>query len=136
MKKILFISSIIILGSIISSAQNNLTIKINTLRNSNGKIYLYFFDKEQNIIIERSSVIENNECHMTLEDLNSDQYAFKYFHDENDNGKLDCNWLGIPNEGYGFSNNAVGTYGPPSFEEWIFEINDHKNLICYPKYHN
>ena len=43
--------------------------------------------------------------------------AVKVFHDVNNNGKLDTNWMGIPTEPYGFSNDAMGTFGPPSFEQ-------------------
>jgi len=42
-------------------------------------------------------------------------------HDENMNGKLDTNWLGIPKEGYGFSNNARGVAGAPSFSAASFQ---------------
>ncbi len=42
-------------------------------------------------------------------------YAVSAFHDENGSGVLETNFLGIPNEGYGFSNNAKGFAGPPSF---------------------
>lgn len=49
-------------------------------------------------------------------------YAIKIFHDVNGNGKLDTNFLGIPTEPYGFSNNAMGAFGPPSFEEASFRV--------------
>ena len=42
------------------------------------------------------------------------------YNDENMNGKLDTNWLGIPTEGYGFSNDAKGMLGPPSFSAASF----------------
>jgi uncharacterized protein (DUF2141 family) len=42
-------------------------------------------------------------------------WAAMAFHDENNNGKLDTNNLGIPVEGTGFSKNAKGHYGPPKF---------------------
>jgi len=45
------------------------------------------------------------------------QYAIKVFHDENANGELDINFLGIPKESYGFSNHARGRFGPPPFAE-------------------
>ena len=44
------------------------------------------------------------------------RYAVVVFHDENDNGLLDTDLLGIPTEAYGFSNNATGSFGPPPFE--------------------
>ncbi len=43
------------------------------------------------------------------------RYAVIVFHDENDNGILDENFLGIPTEGYGFSNNATGFFSAPAF---------------------
>ncbi len=45
------------------------------------------------------------------------RYAVITFHDENGNGKLDKNVWGVPTEPYGFSNNAQGFLGPPSFED-------------------
>ncbi|MEI9953062.1 MAG: DUF2141 domain-containing protein [Pseudomonadota bacterium] len=47
-------------------------------------------------------------------------YALSAFHDQNSNGKLDTNLLSIPSEDYGASNNARGTFGPPSFEDAKF----------------
>lgn len=43
-------------------------------------------------------------------------YAVAVFHDENNNHHLDTNFLGLPTEGYGFSNNAAISLGPPKFE--------------------
>lgn len=42
-------------------------------------------------------------------------FAVSVFHDENSNGKLDTNWLGIPREGVGASNNPKARMGPPKF---------------------
>lgn len=49
-------------------------------------------------------------------DLPPGRYAIIVFHDEDDNGLLDMNLLGIPTEGYGFSNNASGFFSAPSFD--------------------
>ena len=51
------------------------------------------------------------------------RYAVKLFHDENNNGELDANMLGIPVESYGFSNGG-GRLGPPSFDDAVFELRD------------
>ncbi|HEX5514928.1 MAG TPA: DUF2141 domain-containing protein, partial [Gammaproteobacteria bacterium] len=48
-------------------------------------------------------------------------------HDENMNGKLDTNWLGIPIEGYGFSSGAKASMGAPSFNAASFPY-DGRNL--------
>jgi uncharacterized protein (DUF2141 family) len=47
-------------------------------------------------------------------------YALSAFHDENNNGKLDTNFLGMPVEDYCASRNARGTLGPPSFDDAKF----------------
>lgn len=50
------------------------------------------------------------------------QYAFAIVHDENVNGKMDYNIVGIPKEGYAFSNNAKGTFGPAKFKDAKFKL--------------
>ena len=50
-------------------------------------------------------------------DLPEGDYAIAVYHDANSNGKMDRNVLGIPTEDYAFSNNAVGKFGPPKFDE-------------------
>jgi uncharacterized protein (DUF2141 family) len=52
-----------------------------------------------------------------IPDLPPGTYGVIVFHDENGNGRLDKNFWGVPTEPYGFSNNAVGTLGAPSFAE-------------------
>jgi uncharacterized protein (DUF2141 family) len=48
-------------------------------------------------------------------------YAVSVLHDENGNGKLDTNWLGIPREGVGASNNPKSRMGPPKFAAAKFQ---------------
>lgn len=49
-------------------------------------------------------------------------WAAQAFHDENGNGKLDTNILGIPTEGLGFSNDAPFRFGPPAFADAAFQL--------------
>ena len=64
--------------------------------------------------------ILNTEARSDFEDIPPGTYALVVLHDENMNGKLDTNWLGIPKEDYGFSNNAKASLGPPSFSAASF----------------
>ena len=50
------------------------------------------------------------------------RYAIAIYHDENGNGVMDKNFIGIPSEGFGFSRNARGFAGPPSFNAAAVEI--------------
>ena len=49
-------------------------------------------------------------------------YAAQAYADENDNGKIDRSFLGIPTEGIGFSNDAKMRFGPPSFADAAFTL--------------
>ena len=55
-------------------------------------------------------------------ELPAGQYAVGIFHDVNLNNKMDNNFLGLPKEQYGFSNNARALFGPPSFEDAAFDL--------------
>jgi uncharacterized protein (DUF2141 family) len=117
-----------------SFSQFALTIEINDLRNSNGQIILEFSNEKGEKITGIAQSITDNKCVIVVNNLKQGKYAFKYFHDENKNEKLDVNWMKIPKEGYGFSNNAKGTFGPPSFEKMIFTILENTTLNCTPTY--
>jgi uncharacterized protein (DUF2141 family) len=62
----------------------------------------------------------HGECNFT--GLRPGTYAISVFHDENSNGKLDTNFLGIPKEGVGASNDAKGHFGPPKFADAAFQF--------------
>jgi uncharacterized protein (DUF2141 family) len=50
------------------------------------------------------------------------RYATVVFHDENADGKFNTNWLGLPKEGYGFSNDVSISWRPPNFDEAAFKF--------------
>ena len=54
---------------------------------------------------------------VVLKNLPDGPLAFSLFQDANANGRLDMNAMGLPVEPYGFSNNAAGNFGPPTFEQ-------------------
>ena len=53
--------------------------------------------------------------------LNGDAKCTKC-HDENDNKKLDTNLIGIPKEGFGYSKDAMGRFGPPKFDDAVLTV--------------
>jgi len=59
---------------------------------------------------------------VVFRDLKSGDYAVTAFLDENGNEKLDTNLFGMPTEKYGFSNDARGSFGPPSFADAKFSV--------------
>jgi uncharacterized protein (DUF2141 family) len=59
------------------------------------------------------------------------RYAAEAFHDENDNDVLDLNFLGMPMEGMGFSNDARMWFGPPRFDAASFEVPEGGTQITF-----
>jgi len=118
----------------ISVAQLTLTIEINELRNNTGQIHIEISNEQEVRVVGVTKSISDNKSLIIIENLNPGRYAFKFFHDENKNEKLDVNWLGIPTEGFGFSNNPSMTFGPPSFDKTVFDLTESKVINCKPKY--
>ena len=130
---IIFTLLFIITASVLKS-QITLKVEINNLRNNKGTVLFDFRDVNDKRIKGFSQEINNNKCIIIFENLKAGKYAFKYFHDENENKEIDTYWIGAPKEGYGFSNNARGMFGPPSFEKTVFYLNENKTLHCTPRY--
>jgi uncharacterized protein (DUF2141 family) len=72
----------------------------------------------------RSAIVpvEDKRARGVFEEVPHGDYAVKVFHDENDNQKLDTNFVGMPKEMFGFSNNALGRFGPPSYDQARFRF--------------
>lgn len=106
-----------------------LIVKVSNIRELKGelKIALYnnkdSFDKQENPVAIAQIPVDKNIIEVKFENLApSKDYALAVHHDANMNGKLDTNFLGIPKEGFCFSNNAMGSFGPPTYEDCKFEI--------------
>ena len=101
----------------------DLTIEISGITPDRGKVYVAVYDAPDTFPISGSQrvgqIVAPDDRHLTLhfKDLPPGRYAAVAFQDFNGNGKLDKNFLGIPKEPYGFSNNARGSAGAPSFSE-------------------
>lgn len=79
------------------------------------------FPSDSKIAMKRTkSKIENKQAVCTFDGVAAGDYAVSVFHDENANGKLDRNLVGIPKEGVGASNDAVEKVGPPKFDDARF----------------
>lgn len=115
-------------------SQFKLTVEIDGLKNNKGQILFQLLDENQKELKGMKAEIKNNKCSIVISDLKPGKYGFRYFHDENSNSTMDKSMLGIPKEGFGFSNNAKGTFGPPSFEKVIFDLKSFTTMSCKPTY--
>jgi uncharacterized protein (DUF2141 family) len=69
-----------------------------------------------------SAPIHDGQAVAEFDDVPAGRFAVSVFHDENGDRELNTGALGIPTEDYGFSADARGTFGPPSFTEASLEL--------------
>lgn len=101
--------------------------EINGIKNDAGKIYVSLFKGQENYHNNKAEAWQivtpkSGTKTAVFSDLTPGDYAIKYFHDENDNRKLEKNLFGSPTEGYGFSSDAKPSYGPAKYEDMKFSI--------------
>ena len=99
----------------------SLTINIHAIREPKGLIQIELLN-DQKISVAHKTIVATMDAKVTFSDLPSGEYAVRLFHDQNNNEKLDTNLIGIPTEGYGFSNDAHGMFGPYPFKRWLVGI--------------
>ena len=107
---------------------STITLMIEGVDDPVGEIRIAIFDSE-NRYLENPSLADvvpasQTKIEWQIENLAYGQYAIAVYHDKNKNGKLDTNMLGIPLEEYGFSNNARGRFGPASWSQAKFTVNE------------
>ncbi|WP_082603431.1 DUF2141 domain-containing protein [Flavobacterium sp. Root901] len=125
MTKIITIITLFICS--LMSAQNvKLTVTVSGLKNNTGIVRVGLYNSDGTFLKTSykslTSEIKNNEAAVTFENLPAGEYAISTYHDENNNGMLDKNMMGIPSEDYAASNNAKGFMGPPSYKDAKFVI--------------
>ncbi len=126
---------ILILTVIPAPAQDNkkektrgtIIVRMSDFNSDNGKVYVSLHDKSKpfphnsgEAYSRGISKIKNKKSEYIFRNVPHGTYAIAVFHDENDNNKMDSNFLGIPSEGIGTSRNVKSTFGPPEFEEAKF----------------
>jgi uncharacterized protein (DUF2141 family) len=114
-------------SSPIFGQSGKLEIAVTEIRNEKGDIRVALFQQEDGFPNDHKKAfyagtfdIEGIQLNFTIEDLPYGEYALAILHDENGNEKMDFNFLRMPKEGYGVSNNVTRSLGPPKFKDAKF----------------
>lgn len=105
----------------------SLTVEISGFRNNDGVARACLYDSEKGFPLKPEHAIRvvsvgiaGNRARAVFRDVPPGTYAVSVLHDENGNGRMDTNSLGMPKEGVGASNNPRSILGPPDFEDARF----------------
>jgi uncharacterized protein (DUF2141 family) len=111
-----------------AATTHTITVRVSTFRTLKGflRCRLYSrgdgfpgkppFDAEQSVVVNAKTMT----C--TFPGVVAGSYAVALFHDENGDGKLNTNLVGIPSEGVGTSNNKHRSFGPPKWDDATFPL--------------
>lgn len=104
-------------------------VTITGIESEEGQVLVAFFldatgwpDADGPVFSRTEAAIRDGQAIAVVEDVPAGPFAVSVFHDTNDDRKLNSNVVGAPSEPYGFSADARGTFGPPSFDEARLEL--------------
>ena len=110
----------------------SLEMEINNLESNKGLVYIRILNENENPVIVGTSPVINFSSEISFDSISPGKYAIQFFHDENENQKMDFNLIGIPKEKFGSSNDVKPILGPPKFEKMLFEIYEDKKIVMKP----
>ena len=102
-------------------------VEIAGLRSADGVVRVAIFDQPEDFPRGRELTGQNvpaaeGSVTAVFPGLPPGRYAIAFYHDEDGNGEFDTNFIGLPMEGYGFSNDAPVVFGPPKFDDAAVEV--------------
>ena len=137
--KIIFFIVVLIISSSFKNPdtvnKGNLKIVVNNIRNSKGQIVFCLYNLKENFPYSEKAMfssfvkVNGNTAECTFMNIEMGTYAVSVFHDEDNNRQINSNFIGIPKEGVGASNNAKGHMGPPKYEDAKFDFNMSEQII-------
>ena len=102
-----------------------------------GHLYVAIYNSEETFMKKPLTAfridVKDTSLSIPCQGLPTGTYAISLFQDENGNGKLDTAVFGIPTEKYGFSNDAQGVMGPPSYDKCSFTFSGDTTLVIHLK---
>ena len=110
-----------------SESPSSVLIEVSGFKNTRGTLNCRLFTKAADfpdgdgIVTLRVPITgSNTSCSFSI--VEPGTYAIAVVHDENGNGKLDKNFVGVPSEGYGVSNNKTYALSAPKWDESTFKL--------------
>lgn len=119
-------------------AQSQVEVIITDVRDTTGTLMVALFADPGTFLkkptVGKLTKAKTGQAKVVFENIEPGEYAVSIIHDANNNRKLDTNFMGIPREGFGFSNNVMGTFGPPSFDKAKFRVSGSAVIRIKAKY--
>ncbi|MBE7646389.1 DUF2141 domain-containing protein [Tenacibaculum finnmarkense] len=110
----------------ISQEKHTITVYFEGMKSDKGNLYVAIYNHKKDFLKEpikgKIIKISDKKASLVFENMIAGTYAISAFHDVNDNKKMDTNFIGIPKEPIGISNDAKGFMGPPKYKDAKFDV--------------
>lgn len=107
-------------------AQGKVEVTVKNIQELKGTIRMAVYSGEDNFmqkeLTSKDVKVTGKEVVVVFENVKAGEYAISTYHDVDNNKELNTGFMGIPKEPYGFSNDARGTFGPPTYEKAKFKV--------------
>jgi len=137
----LFLIMLLLVTGLGAAGQNqpkkgNLKVVVTHIKGNTGQLAFYLFNSDNGFPIKTGKALKSDfvkttgstaEC--TFRDISAGTYAVFVFHDADNDKKLKTNFVGMPREGMGVSNNAKGHFGPPDYNDAKFEFKNSGQVV-------
>ena len=122
----LLTATLLFITNSIMAQNKTITATVVNVTSDSGTVGFALYNKDNFMktpIQGKVSKIENGKSIVVFENVAPGEYAITCYHDRNNNGKMDFQPNGMPNEDYGASNNVM-SFGPPQYDEAKFVVTD------------
>jgi len=121
-------------GHVYAQGNNKIIVKVDRINSADGTINVALFNSEKDFLnkafMSKVKKANTGELEFEFEDVPNGEYTISIYHDENENGELDKNFIGIPDEPYGVSREGRSMFGPPNYDDAKFILaNENAKLI-------
>ena len=111
-----------------NSQNHTLTVNVAGFKNDRGQVLVSLQTPDKKMVIGQKVTIKNQKAQIVFENVLKGKYSVRLFHDENNNQKMDTNFIGLPKENWGCSNNVKARFGPPDFDEMLFMLDKDQSI--------
>lgn len=113
---------------------SSIQVEVQGLTPAKGQVICNLFDSEESFLetplrTAIQAIEGNTNVRLKFEEVMPNTYAVACIHDKNKDGELDRNFMGLPKEAVGASNNAKSMFGPPKYEDAKFEVSEEEPLV-------
>jgi len=135
MKKLILMMALVtgVYGQGFTQTNNKIIVNVKHVSSTKGSVKVTVFNSEETFLntpfLSKSKDANSGTMVFEFDEIPNGEYTISIYHDENENGELDKNFIGIPSEPYGVSLEGKSMFGPPSYKDARFTLENESTSL-------